>query len=62
MMANPINPVQNTREVYCKHLQKVVTEVEVQFIDEDPAWIPYPTLMAMQEYYCRDKYGTREGN
>ena len=57
MMANPINPVQNTREVYCKHLQKVVTEVEVQFIDEDPAWIPYPTLMAMQEYYCRDKYG-----
>ena len=37
MMANPINPVQNTREVYDKHLQKVVTEVKVQFDNEDPA-------------------------
>ena len=62
MMANPINPVQNTREVYYRHLSKVVTEVEVQFSDEDPAWIPYPTLMAMQEYYCRDKYGPRKRN
>ena len=50
MMANPINPVQNTREVYYRHLSKVVTEVEVQFIDEDPARIPYSTLIAMQEY------------
>ena len=62
MMANPINPVHNTREVYDKHLQKVVTEVKVQFDNEDPAWIPYSTLMAMQEYYCRDKYGTRKRN
>ena len=51
MMANPINPVKNTREAYYRHLQKIVTEVEVQFTDEDPAWIPYPTLMAMQDYY-----------
>jgi hypothetical protein len=62
MMANPINPVKNTRESYSKFTGKVYTEVEVQFVDEDPAWIPYSTLMAMQEYYCMDKYGTRKRN
>ncbi len=56
------NIVQDTRETYSKWLQKVVTEVKVQFVDEDPAWIPYSTLMAMQEYYCMDKYGTRKRN
>jgi len=58
-MANPINPVKNTRESYSKFRGQVYTEVEVQFGDEDPAWIPYTTLMAMQDYYCRDKYGTK---
>ena len=61
-MANPINPVRNTREAYYRHLEEVVTEVEVQFGDEPPTWIPYTTLMAMQEYYCMDKYGTRKRN
>ena len=56
------NIVQDTRETYSKWLQKHVTEVRVQFGNEDPAWIPYPTLMAMQEYYSRDKYGPRQGD
>jgi len=29
--------------VYSKWLQKNVKEVEVQFKDEEPAWIPYET-------------------
>jgi hypothetical protein len=30
-------------------LQKNFTEVQVQFADEEPAWIPYETLLAMQK-------------
>jgi len=48
-MKNPLSPVKQVRESYSKFLQKHVTEVEVQFKDEDPAWIPYNTLLAMQE-------------
>tara|TARA_B100001769_G_scaffold48674_1_gene34873 strand:+ start:135 stop:323 length:189 start_codon:yes stop_codon:yes gene_type:complete len=48
-MRNPLSPVKQVRESYSKFLQKHVTEVEVQFKDEDPAWIPYNTLLAMQE-------------
>ena len=48
-MRNPISPVKQVRESYSRFLQKHVTEVEVQFKDEDPAWIPYNTLLAMQE-------------
>ena len=48
-MRNPLSPVKQVRESYAKFLQKHVTEVEVQFKDEDPAWIPYDTLLAMQE-------------
>jgi len=48
-MKNPLSPVKQVRESYSKWLQKHVTEVEVQFKDEDPAWIPYDTLLAMQE-------------
>ena len=47
-MKNPLSPVIQVRESYSKWLQKSVTEVEVQFKDEDPAWIPYNTLLAMQ--------------
>jgi hypothetical protein len=45
---NPISYIKNTREMYYRHLGKVVTEVEVQFVDEEPAWIPYDTLLAIQ--------------
>ena len=48
-MRNPLSPVKQVRESYSKFLQKHVTEVEVQFKDEEPAWIPYTTLLAMQE-------------
>ena len=48
-MKNPLSPVKQVRESYSRFLQKHVTEVEVQFKDEDPAWIPYNTLLAMQE-------------
>ena len=48
-MRNPLSPVKQVRESYSKFLQKHVTAVEVQFKDEDPAWIPYNTLLAMQE-------------
>ncbi len=44
------NIIKNQRENYYKHLNKCVTEVLVQFKDEDPAWIPLDTLNAMKEY------------
>ena len=47
-MKNPLSPVKTVRESYSKWLQRCVTEVQVQFKDEPPAWIPYETLLAMQ--------------
>ena len=47
-MKNPLSPVKDVRETYSKWLQRSVTEVNVQFKDEEPAWIPYDTLLAMQ--------------
>ena len=48
-MKNPLSPVKMVRETYSRYLQKNFTEVQVQFKDEEPAWIPYETLLAMQE-------------
>ena len=48
-MRNPLSPVKMVRETYSKWLRRSVTEVQVQFKDEEPAWIPYDTLLAMQE-------------
>tara|TARA_B100000123_G_C25441670_1_gene301984 strand:- start:173 stop:355 length:183 start_codon:yes stop_codon:yes gene_type:complete len=48
-MNNPLSPVKNVRETYSRFYQEVFTEVEVQFGDERPAWIPYDTLLAMME-------------
>jgi hypothetical protein len=48
-LKNPIRPVKNVRTVYDRFYQKNVKEVQVQFKDEDPAWIPYETLIAMME-------------
>ena len=48
VMKNPLSPVKMVRESYSKWLQRCVTEVQVQFKDEPPAWIPYETLLAMQ--------------
>ena len=46
-MNNPLSVIKNTRQSYRKDLQKVVIEVQVQFKDEEPAWIPYETLLAI---------------
>tara|TARA_B100000927_G_scaffold225518_2_gene185226 strand:- start:3230 stop:3493 length:264 start_codon:yes stop_codon:yes gene_type:complete len=46
-ITNPLSPVKNTRETYSKWLDRNITEVEVQFGDEEPAWIPYETLLAI---------------
>ena len=48
-MNNPLSPVKMVRETYSKWLQRHVTEVQVQFRDEEPAWIPYETLLAIKE-------------
>jgi len=48
-MNNPLSPVKMVRESYSRYLQKKFTEVQVQFRDEEPAWIPYDTLLAMKE-------------
>ena len=46
-MINPLSFVKNVRTVYDRFYQKNVKEVQVQFLDEDPAWIPYDTLLSM---------------
>ena len=48
-MNNPLSSVKMVRETYSKWLQRHVTEVQVQFRDEEPAWIPYETLLAIKE-------------
>ena len=47
-MNNPLSPVKMVRETYSRWLQRNVTEVLVQFKEEEPAWIPYETLLAIQ--------------
>jgi|TARA_X000000368_G_scaffold89855_1_gene68541 hypothetical protein len=39
--------IQNKRESYDRFHQKHVTEVLVQIKDEDPAWIPEETFLAL---------------
>ena len=48
-MMSPFGNVLNTRESYSRFYQEVFTEVEVQFGDERPAWIPLDTLLAIKE-------------
>ena len=48
-LKNPFRPVKNVRTIYDRFYQKNVKEVQVQFKNEDPAWIPYDTLIAMME-------------
>jgi len=48
VMENPLTPVKNTREVWSKSLNQRVREVQVQFANEEPAWIPLETLLAIQ--------------
>jgi len=50
-MMNPISYVKNTRESWSRSLEKSITEVQVQFKDENPAWIPYETLLAIESKF-----------
>ena len=50
-MKNPISTVKLTRQRYDKVLCKTITEVLVQFKNEPESWIPYDTLLAINEYY-----------
>ena len=47
MIDNPISFVKNTRQTYSKQFETIVTEVQVQFADENPAWIPLDTLLSL---------------
>jgi len=49
-MSNPFSVVKNTRMSWSKYLQENIKEVQVQFADEEPSWIPYTTLLAIQKY------------
>ena len=49
-MTSPMSFVKNTRQSYSKQLEEVITEVQVQFKDENPAWIPYTTLLSILDY------------
>ena len=40
----------SVRTVYSRFYQENIKEVEVQFADENPAWIPYETLLAMMDF------------
>ena len=61
-MNNPLSPVKMVRETYSKWLQRHVTEVQVQFRDEDPAWIPYDTLLAIKENEVEFQRRVKNGN
>ena len=51
---SPFGNVLNTRETYSKFYQEIFTEVEVQFHDENPAWIPLETLLSMRKIYNKE--------
>ena len=56
-MFNPVSFVKNVRTTYSRFLQKNIQEVEVQFMNEDPAWIPYDTLISMlSKFGLQDEY------
>ena len=55
-MINPLSYVKNVRTVYDRFYQKNVKEVQVQFKDEDPAWIPYDTLLSMLQVDIKEDY------
>ena len=55
-MINPMSVVKNVRTSYSRFLQKNIKEVEVQFENEDPAWIPYDTYISMMSCQIQSDY------
>ena len=55
-MINPLSYVKNVRTVYDRFYQKNIKVVQVQFLDENPAWIPYDTLISMLQVDIKEDY------
>ena len=55
-MISPLSYVTNVRTVYDRFYQKNIKEVQVQFLDENPAWIPYDTLLSMLQVDIKEDY------
>ena len=55
-MINPLSYVKNVRTVYDRFYQKNIKEVQVQFLDENPACIPYDTLLSMLQVAIKEDY------
>ena len=55
-MINPLSYVKNVRTVYDRFYQKNIKEVQVQVLDENPAWIPYDTLLSMLQVDIKEDY------
>ena len=55
-MINPLSYVKNVRTVYDRFYQKNIKEVQVQFLDENTAWIPYDTLLSMLQVDIKEDY------
>ena len=55
-MNNLLSYVKNVRTVYDRFYQKNIKEVQVQFLDENPAWIPYDTLLSMLQVDIKEDY------
>ena len=55
-MINPLSYVKNVRTVYDRFYQKNIKEVQVQFVNENSAWIPYDTLLSMLEVDIKEDY------
>ena len=55
-MINPLSYVKNVRTVYDRFYQKNIKEVQVQFLNENPAWIPYDTLLSMLQVDTKEDY------
>ena len=55
-MINPLSYVKNVRTVYDRFYQKNIKEVQEQFLDENPAWIPYDTLLSMLQVDIKEDY------
>ena len=49
-MINPISVVMYTRTTFNSFRGENITEVEVQFKEEDPTWIPIDTLLSIMEW------------
>ena len=55
-MNNLLSYVKNVRTVYDRFYQKNIKEVQVKFQDENPAWIPYETLISIMSCRIQNEY------